>query len=116
MRFFAVPVDACRLHRAREHRLPERHPFSVFDTVTLGGVAFGQTVLARAVGAAGIDWNGEEAHSAVYDAEKTAALFCVVANGWSDRLAPISDRPAAAVDKPAVIPAEAGIRDANAAP
>ena len=98
------------------HKRNPFHPFSVFDTVTLGGVAFGQTVLARAVQAAGIDWNGEEAHSAVYDAEKTAALFCVVANGWSDRLAPISDRPAAAVDKPAVIPAEAGIRDANAAP
>ena len=98
------------------HKRNPFHPFSVFDTVTLGGVAFGQTVLARAVQAAGIDWNGEEAHSAVYDAEKTAALFCVVANGWSDRLAPISDRPAAAVDKPAVIPAETGIHDANAAP
>src|SRR5688572_7305328 len=66
------------------HKRNPFHPFSVFDTVTLGGVAFGQTVLARAVQAAGIDWNGEEAHSAVYDAEKTAALFCVVANGWGD--------------------------------
>jgi ribonuclease T len=65
------------------HKRNPFHPFRVFDTVTLGGVAFGQTVLARAVQAAGIDWNGEEAHSAVYDAEKTAALFCVVANQWS---------------------------------
>ena len=65
------------------HKRNPFHPFSVFDTVTLGGVAFGQTVLARAVQAAGMDWNSEEAHSAVYDAEKTAALFCVVANQWS---------------------------------
>ena len=66
-----------------QHKRNPFHPFSVFDTVSLGGVAFGQTVLARAVQAAGIDWNGEEAHSAVYDAEKTAALFCAVANQWS---------------------------------
>ena len=70
-----------------QHKRNPFHPFSVFDTVTLGGVAFGQTVLARAVQAAGISWNGEEAHSAVYDAEKTAALFCKVANAWSDRIA-----------------------------
>src|SRR5688572_25110386 len=68
-----------------QHKRNPFHPFSVFDTVTLGGVAFGQTVLARAVQAAGISWNGEEAHSAVYDAEKTAQLFCVVANAWADR-------------------------------
>ena len=65
-----------------QHKRNPFHPFSVFDTVTLGGVAFGQTVLARAVQAAGMEWNGEEAHSAVYDAEKTAALFCSVANKW----------------------------------
>jgi len=70
-----------------QHKRNPFHPFSVFDTVTLGGVAFGQTVLARAVQAAGMDWNSEEAHSAVYDAEKTAALFCKVANAWSDRFA-----------------------------
>jgi ribonuclease T len=65
-----------------QHKRNPFHPFSVFDTVTLGGVAYGQTVLARAVQAAGFEWNGEEAHSAVYDAEKTAALFCKVANKW----------------------------------
>lgn len=67
------------------HKRNPFHPFSVFDTVTLGGVAFGQTVLARAVQAAGMEWNGEEAHSAVYDAEKTAALFCKVANAFGER-------------------------------
>lgn len=56
------------------------HPFSSFDTATLAGVAFGQTVLARAVEAADLGWDGDEAHSAVYDAEKTADLFCTIVN------------------------------------
>jgi len=49
----------------------------------LGGVAYGQTVLARAVQAAGFTWNSDEAHSAVYDAERTAELFCRIANDWA---------------------------------
>ena len=56
------------------------HPFSSFDTATLGGVAFGQTVLARAVTAAGLGWDSGSAHSAIYDAEQTAALFCTICN------------------------------------
>ncbi len=56
------------------------HPFSCFDTATLAGVAFGQTVLSRAVVAAGLEWDAQEAHSAAYDAERTADLFCVVCN------------------------------------
>ena len=56
------------------------HPFSCFDTATLAGVAYGQTVLSRAVQAAGLEWNSGEAHSAAYDAERTADLFCVVCN------------------------------------
>ncbi len=66
-----------------QHKRNPFHPFSVFDTVTLAGVAYGQTVLARAVQAAGLDWNSEEAHSAVYDAERTAQLFCKIANAWA---------------------------------
>jgi ribonuclease T len=58
------------------------HPFSCFDTATLGGLAYGQTVLARAVQAAGMDWDSDEAHSAIYDAEKTAQLFCGIVNAW----------------------------------
>lgn len=58
------------------------HPFSSFDTATLGGLAFGQTVLARAVQAAGIDWNESNAHSAEYDTIKTAELFCTIVNRW----------------------------------
>ncbi len=60
------------------------HPFSCFDTVSLGGLAYGQTVLARAVGAAGMPWDTKEAHSAIYDAERTADLFCDVVNRWQD--------------------------------
>lgn len=58
------------------------HPFSNFDTVTLAAMAYGQTVLARAVQAAQLPWDSDEAHSAVYDAEKTADLFCKVLNTW----------------------------------
>ncbi len=56
------------------------HPFSVFDTATMGGVALGQTVLARAVQAAGMSWDADAAHSAAYDAELTADLFCSIVN------------------------------------
>jgi len=56
------------------------HPFSCFDTVTLAGVAFGQTVLAKAAVAAGMKWDSSEAHSAAYDAELTADLFCIICN------------------------------------
>jgi ribonuclease T len=56
------------------------HPFSSFDTATLAGVAFGQTVLSKALHAAGISWDSNEAHSAAYDAQQTAELFCVICN------------------------------------
>jgi len=58
------------------------HPFSCFDTATLGGLAYGQTVLARAIDAAGLDWDKSQAHSAAYDTERTAALFCTIVNRW----------------------------------
>jgi len=60
------------------------HPFSTFDTATLAGLAFGQTVLARACDAAGIDFDGKQAHSALYDTVKTAELFCTIVNRWKD--------------------------------
>lgn len=56
------------------------HPFSCFDTATLCGVAYGQTVLARAVKAAGMVWDESQAHSAAYDAEITADIFCDIVN------------------------------------
>jgi len=67
-----------------EYKRNPFHPFSSFDTATLGGLAYGQTVLARAVQAAGLDWNSDEAHSARYDTERTAQLFCTIVNRWSE--------------------------------
>lgn len=58
------------------------HPFSTFDTATLGALAFGQTVLSRACPLAGIDFDSVEAHSALYDCAKTADLFCWIINRW----------------------------------
>ncbi len=62
------------------------HPFSTFDTATLGGLAFGQTVLARACQAAGLEWDQQQAHSAIYDTEMTAALFCRIVNLWQNNI------------------------------
>ncbi len=62
------------------------HAFTTFDTATLAGLAFGQTVLAKAVQAAGLPWHSDEAHSALYDAECTADLFCAVVNRWDSSL------------------------------
>jgi ribonuclease T len=61
------------------------HPFSSFDTATLGAVFYGQTVLARIAEMAGIAWDENEAHSAIYDAERTAEIFCRVVNLWNAR-------------------------------
>lgn len=60
------------------------HPFSCFDTATVCGIAFGQTVLARASIAAGLGWDETQAHSASYDAEMTADLFCEAVNRYRD--------------------------------
>jgi len=60
------------------------HPFSSLDTVSLAALAYGQTVLARAAEAAGLGWDNEAAHSAAYDAEMTAELFCGIANRWQE--------------------------------
>jgi ribonuclease T len=62
------------------------HSFSVFDTVTLSAVMFGQTVLAKSCIQAGIEFDGKEAHSALYDTQKTAELFCYILNKLSPHL------------------------------
>ena len=61
------------------------HPFSTFDTVSLAGLAYGETVLAKAARCAGLDWDSGEAHSAIYDTEQTARLFCTIVNDWQDK-------------------------------
>lgn len=67
------------------------HSFTCFDTATLGGFIYGQTVLAKAAQAAGISFDAQEAHSAIYDAEKTAELFCNMTNRW--RIKQMNMRP-----------------------
>ncbi|MCX7118106.1 MAG: ribonuclease T [Legionellales bacterium] len=62
------------------------HAFTCFDTATLSGFVYGQTVLAKAAKAAGIAFDLNEAHSAIYDAEKTAELFCAMMNTWRERV------------------------------
>ncbi|MDR3388468.1 MAG: ribonuclease T [Rudaea sp.] len=68
--------------RRTGHKRSPFHLFSCFDTATLAGLAYGQTVLSKAVQAAGFEWNVNEAHSAVYDTERTALLFCDIVNRW----------------------------------
>jgi len=60
------------------------HPFSCFDTATLSGLALGQTVLAKACAACDIEFSNASAHSALYDTQKTAELFCLIVNRWKD--------------------------------
>lgn len=60
------------------------HAFTCFDTATLSGLFYGQTVLSKAVAEAGIEFDTKEAHSAIYDAQKTAELFCTMLNRWQE--------------------------------
>jgi ribonuclease T len=78
LHFINAAVERCQIKRN------PFHPFSSFDTATLGGVAFGQTVLSRAVEAAGSTWDEDRAHSALYDAEQTAFLFCEIVNRFRE--------------------------------
>jgi ribonuclease T len=68
------------------------HPFSTFDTVTLAGAALGQTVLAKAVTVLGLEWDSSSAHSAAYDAERSADLFCILCNRLRDSHAQAESR------------------------
>ena len=70
--------------RRANYRRNPFHLFTVFDTATLGGLAYGQTVLARTAEAAGFEWDAAEAHSAIYDAEMTAEIFCRIVNRWDE--------------------------------
>ena len=72
------------------------HPFSVLDTATLAGAVLGQTVLKRALDVAGLGYDQGEAHSAIYDAERTADLFCLLVN----KLRPVYDAFAAVQPAP----------------
>ena len=89
--FLNKAVERCSLKRN------PFHPFSIFDTASLSGGARGQTGLARAVTAAGLPWDPSAAHSAAYDAEITADLFCEIVNRfrptYEDSLRSQASRP-----------------------
>ncbi|MEI6895336.1 MAG: ribonuclease T [Colwellia sp.] len=74
--FLNAATERCKIKRS------PFHSFVSFDTTTLAGLALGQTVLAKACLAANIEFNNSEAHSALYDTEKTAELFCHIVNKW----------------------------------
>ena len=76
--FVNAAVERCAIKRN------PFHPFSHFDTASLAGLAYGQTVLAKACAEAGIAFDNNEAHSAAYDAERTAELFCEIVNRWKE--------------------------------
>ena len=58
------------------------HPFSFIDTASLAAVAYGHTVLSEACARAGISFDPGQAHNALYDAQRTAELFCAIVNRW----------------------------------
>lgn len=60
------------------------HPFAMFDTATLAGFMYGHTVLVKACQLAQIPFDGKQAHSALYDTERTAELFCKMVNRLKD--------------------------------
>jgi ribonuclease T len=62
------------------------HPFSFIDTASLAAVAYGHTVLSEACNRAGITFEASRAHSALYDADKTAELFCAIVNRWQSQI------------------------------
>lgn len=72
--FLQAAVERCKIKNS------PFHSFSTFDTVTLGGVMTGQTVLARVAEACGLDYDSQKAHGAKYDAELTADIFCQLVN------------------------------------
>lgn len=89
--FLNAATERCKIKRS------PFHAFVSFDTTTLAGLALGQTVLAKACIAANIDFNNSEAHTAIYDTEKTAELFCHIVNKWQALggwpMAEVEDKP-----------------------
>ncbi|GGD56712.1 ribonuclease T [Lacimicrobium alkaliphilum] len=74
--FVNAAIERCAIKRT------PFHPFVSFDTTSLAALALGQTVLVKACQAAAIPFDQNEAHSALYDASKTADLFCMIVNRW----------------------------------
>ena len=81
--------DAAFLRSAAKRANAKRdpfHPFTTIDTAALAAVAYGHTVLREACARAGIGYSKEQAHSALYDAERCALLFCKMVNDWGEAM------------------------------
>ncbi len=81
--------DLAFMNAAIERSKAKSNPFHAFtslDTATLGALIYGHTVLAEMLRRAGIPFDNNEHHSAIYDAEQTAKLFCKIVNdyGWPE--------------------------------
>lgn len=74
--FVNAAIERCDIKRT------PFHPFVSFDTTSIAALTLGQTVLIRACHAAGIHFDAKQAHSALYDAQKTTELFCYMINRW----------------------------------
>ncbi len=83
--FFDLGFLNATVNRANVKNNPF-HPFSCFDTVSLGAMAYGQTVLSRIAELSGLTWDNEAAHSALYDARMTAEIFCKILNTWNSKV------------------------------
>lgn len=77
--FFDLAFINAAAKRSKVRRNPF-HQYSTLDTVTLSGVMLGHTVLVKACELAGISFDRKQAHTALYDAQKTAQLFCSLVN------------------------------------
>lgn len=74
--FVNAAIERCNIKRT------PFHPFVSFDTTSLAALTLGQTVLVKACRAAGIAFDQSEAHSALYDAQRTTELFCYMVNKY----------------------------------
>lgn len=83
--FFDLNFLNATVDRAKVKNNPF-HPFSCLDTVSLGAMAYGQTVLSRIAQISGLPWDNDKAHSALYDARMTAEIFCAILNTWNNKV------------------------------
>lgn len=74
--FLTAANERCKITKTPFHK------FTTFDTATLGGLAYGQTVLTQALKAAKIRYKADDLHSAKYDTMLTAELFCKIVNDF----------------------------------
>lgn len=77
--FIQIATKRCKIKKT------PFHAFTCFDTATLAGLAYSQTILAKALKTADIPFDKEKAHSAIYDAQQTAELFCLIVNKFDNR-------------------------------